>query len=117
MICITGGVSVGPHDHVKGALAEIGFEQHVWGVSLKPGKPFWFGTRGDQYAHARRQGADGRGDREESQANRVHAPAPEAVAKRGAGDQQHGEGKVVGVDGPFELVELGAEIEPDRVQR
>ena len=50
VLCITGGVSVGPHDHVKGALAEIGFEQLVWGVALKPGKPFWFGVRGDQYA-------------------------------------------------------------------
>ena len=50
VLCITGGVSVGPHDHVKQALAEIGFEQHVWGVSLKPGKPFWCGVRGDQYA-------------------------------------------------------------------
>ena len=50
VLCITGGVSVGPHDHVKGALAQIGFEQQIWGVSLKPGKPFWFGVRGDQYA-------------------------------------------------------------------
>jgi molybdopterin molybdotransferase len=50
VVCITGGVSVGPHDHVKPALAELGFEELIWGVSLKPGKPFWFGTRGDQYA-------------------------------------------------------------------
>jgi molybdopterin molybdotransferase len=50
VLCISGGVSVGPHDHVKPALLELGFEQLVWGVSLKPGKPFWFGVRGDQYA-------------------------------------------------------------------
>ena len=50
VICITGGVSVGPHDHVKPALAELGFEELLWGVRLKPGKPFWFGVRGDQYA-------------------------------------------------------------------
>jgi molybdopterin molybdotransferase len=50
MVVLSGGVSVGPHDHVKPALAELGFEELIWGVSLKPGKPFWFGTRGDQYA-------------------------------------------------------------------
>jgi molybdopterin molybdotransferase len=50
VICITGGVSVGPHDHVKPALAELGFEELLWRVRLKPGKPFWFGVRSDQYA-------------------------------------------------------------------
>jgi len=44
---ICGGVSVGEHDHVKTALAELGVEQRFWGVALKPGKPTWFGTRGD----------------------------------------------------------------------
>jgi len=44
---ICGGVSVGEHDHVKAALAELGVEQRFWGVALKPGKPTWFGTRGD----------------------------------------------------------------------
>jgi molybdopterin molybdotransferase len=47
-VCVSGGVSVGPHDHVRPALAELGVEQHLWGVRLKPGKPFWFGAR-DQY--------------------------------------------------------------------
>jgi molybdopterin molybdotransferase len=42
----TGGVSVGPHDHVKPALEELGVEQVFWGVALRPGKPTWFGTRG-----------------------------------------------------------------------
>ena len=50
VLCISGGVSVGPHDHVKPALAELGFEELIWGVSLKPGKPFWFGMRDNQYA-------------------------------------------------------------------
>jgi molybdopterin molybdotransferase len=50
VICITGGVSVGRHDHVKPALLELGFEELLWGVSLKPGKPFWFGVRDDRYA-------------------------------------------------------------------
>jgi molybdopterin molybdotransferase len=50
VICITGGVSVGPHDHVKPALLALGFEELLWGVRLKPGKPFWFGVRDNQYA-------------------------------------------------------------------
>src|SRR3954451_3356265 len=50
VLCISGGVSVGPHDHVKPALLELGFEELLWRVRLKPGKPFWFGVRNDQYA-------------------------------------------------------------------
>ena len=45
VVVISGGVSVGPHDHVKGALRELGAEERFWGVSLRPGKPTWFGTR------------------------------------------------------------------------
>jgi molybdopterin molybdotransferase len=45
---VSGGVSVGPHDHVKPALAALGVEERFWRVALKPGKPTWFGTRGDQ---------------------------------------------------------------------
>lgn len=45
VVIISGGVSVGPHDHVKGALRELGVEEHFWGVLLRPGKPTWFGTR------------------------------------------------------------------------
>jgi molybdenum cofactor synthesis domain-containing protein len=54
VVCVSGGVSVGAHDHVKPALLRLGFEQLLWGVRLKPGKPVWFGVRdrGDarQYA-------------------------------------------------------------------
>jgi molybdopterin molybdotransferase len=42
---VSGGVSVGPHDHVKPALRELGVEERFWGVSLRPGKPTWFGDR------------------------------------------------------------------------
>jgi molybdopterin molybdotransferase len=49
VVCVSGGVSVGPHDHVRPALEELGVEQHLWGVRLKPGKPFWFGSRDDTY--------------------------------------------------------------------
>jgi molybdopterin molybdotransferase len=44
-VCVSGGVSVGPHDHVKPALAALGVEEVFWGVKLKPGKPTWFGVR------------------------------------------------------------------------
>jgi molybdopterin molybdotransferase len=47
VVCVSGGVSVGPHDHAKTALAELGVEQSFWGVRLKPGKPTWFGARED----------------------------------------------------------------------
>jgi molybdopterin molybdotransferase len=43
----SGGVSVGPHDHVKPALAALGVEELFWGVRLKPGKPTWFGRAAD----------------------------------------------------------------------
>jgi molybdopterin molybdotransferase len=46
VVIVSGGVSVGPHDHVKPALRELGVEERLWGVSLRPGKPTWFGTRG-----------------------------------------------------------------------
>lgn len=47
VVVLSGGVSVGPHDHVKPALAELGVEETFWGVALRPGRPTWFGTRGD----------------------------------------------------------------------
>jgi molybdopterin molybdotransferase len=40
---VCGGVSVGRHDHVRPALAELGVEEVFWGVRLRPGKPTWFG--------------------------------------------------------------------------
>jgi len=46
VVLISGGVSVGPHDHVKPALQALGVQEHFWRVSLKPGKPTWFGKRG-----------------------------------------------------------------------
>jgi len=46
VVLLSGGVSVGPHDHVKPALAELGVEERFWRVALRPGKPTWFGARG-----------------------------------------------------------------------
>src|SRR3954469_12006649 len=48
VLVVSGGVSVGPHDHVKPALEALGVEQRFWRVALRPGKPTWFGTRADQ---------------------------------------------------------------------
>jgi molybdopterin molybdotransferase len=45
VVVVTGGVSVGPHDHVKPALEALGVEQVFWGVALRPGKPTWFGVK------------------------------------------------------------------------
>jgi molybdopterin molybdotransferase len=47
VVIITGGVSVGPHDHVKPALTELGVQEIFWSVSLQPGKPTWFGALPD----------------------------------------------------------------------
>jgi len=44
---ITGGMSVGVHDHVLEALDSLGVTRHFAGVALKPGKPTSFGSRGD----------------------------------------------------------------------
>jgi molybdopterin molybdotransferase len=47
IVVICGGVSVGEHDHVRPALAELGAREVFWGVALRPGKPTWFGIHGD----------------------------------------------------------------------
>lgn len=45
VVVVSGGVSVGPHDHVKPALEALGVRELFWGVALQPGKPTWFGER------------------------------------------------------------------------
>lgn len=45
VVIVSGGVSVGPHDHVKAALATLGVQEIFWRVALQPGKPTWFGSR------------------------------------------------------------------------
>jgi molybdopterin molybdotransferase len=44
LLVVAGGVSVGRHDHVKGALAELGVEERFWRVAMRPGGPTWFGV-------------------------------------------------------------------------
>ncbi|MCF7804770.1 MAG: molybdopterin molybdotransferase MoeA [Candidatus Marinimicrobia bacterium] len=48
IILLSGGVSVGPHDHVKDAAESIGFERHFWKVKQKPGKPLYFASMGEK---------------------------------------------------------------------
>ncbi|WP_028058502.1 molybdopterin molybdotransferase MoeA [Candidatus Solirubrobacter pratensis] len=46
VLVVSGGVSVGPHDHVKPAFEAEGVDEVFWRVRIKPGKPLWFGRRG-----------------------------------------------------------------------
>jgi molybdopterin molybdotransferase len=47
LVVTLGGASVGDHDLVKPALAELGLGLSVETVKLRPGKPTWFGLLGD----------------------------------------------------------------------
>jgi len=47
VLMLAGGVSVGKFDLVPGVLEELGVTPHVRQVRMKPGKPLFFGTRGD----------------------------------------------------------------------
>lgn len=40
VLLLSGGVSVGDHDHIKPALRKLGVEPGLWRVKIKPGKPF-----------------------------------------------------------------------------
>jgi molybdopterin molybdotransferase len=46
VLVTTGGVSVGVHDLVRAAEAELGVEEVFWRVAMQPGKPVAFGVRG-----------------------------------------------------------------------
>ena len=43
LIITTGGVSVGEEDHIKAAVQTLG-ELQLWSLSMKPGKPFAYGS-------------------------------------------------------------------------
>ena len=47
LLVTSGGVSVGPHDLVRSVGAALGVEEIFWGIAMKPGKPLWFGVRGE----------------------------------------------------------------------
>lgn len=44
LVLVSGGVSVGPHDHVRPALAALDAREVFWRLALRPGHPTWFGT-------------------------------------------------------------------------
>jgi molybdopterin molybdotransferase len=46
VLITSGGVSVGEHDLVRSALAELGAEEVFWRVAVRPGKPVAFAVRG-----------------------------------------------------------------------
>jgi molybdopterin molybdotransferase len=50
LLLISGGASVGDHDHGAEALRRVGFTIHFNKVNLRPGKPLTFATRGRQVA-------------------------------------------------------------------
>jgi molybdopterin molybdotransferase len=43
LVLCSGGVSVGPYDHVKPALRALGVRELFWRIALQPGKPAWAG--------------------------------------------------------------------------
>jgi molybdopterin molybdotransferase len=44
LLVLIGGASVGPHDHARAALEQLGFVIQFDKVSVRPGKPTWFGV-------------------------------------------------------------------------
>ena len=46
VLLVSGGVSVGAHDHVKEVLRDLGLDTLFWRVAMKPGKPLLCGRRG-----------------------------------------------------------------------
>lgn len=45
LLLITGGMSMGKHDHTPAVLKQMGFAFHVTKLLVKPGKPFVFASR------------------------------------------------------------------------
>jgi molybdopterin molybdotransferase len=51
LVVIIGGASVGPHDHLRPIIRELGGELLVEGISVRPGRPTWFAQMpGDKLA-------------------------------------------------------------------
>lgn len=49
VVITSGGVSVGAHDHVKAAFAELGGTLEVWRLAIRPGKPLAWGRLGARH--------------------------------------------------------------------
>lgn len=52
VVLLTGGISVGDYDFVKGSLAENGVLQLFYKVKQKPGKPIFAGVKGEKMIFA-----------------------------------------------------------------
>lgn len=52
LIILSGGVSKGKYDHIPKVLDALGVQKHFHRVAQRPGKPFWFGTKGDKVVFA-----------------------------------------------------------------
>lgn len=48
LLITAGGVSVGPHDHLRPAFQALGVRETLFGVEIRPGHPLWLGVRGSQ---------------------------------------------------------------------
>ena len=48
VLILSGGISMGKFDYIPQAMEELGVERRFHKVKQKPGKPFWFGTFGQQ---------------------------------------------------------------------
>jgi molybdopterin molybdotransferase len=46
VILVSGGASVGEHDHTRAALEQSGFTVHFHSINCRPGRPLIFATRG-----------------------------------------------------------------------
>jgi len=46
LVLVSGGASVGDHDHTADGLETLGFNLHVRKVNVRPGRPLLFATRG-----------------------------------------------------------------------
>tara|TARA_S200000501_G_scaffold160645_1_gene151481 strand:+ start:6706 stop:7929 length:1224 start_codon:yes stop_codon:yes gene_type:complete len=47
IVITSGGVSMGNHDYVRSIFMELGVDEHFWKVAQKPGKPIFFGSKGE----------------------------------------------------------------------
>jgi molybdopterin molybdotransferase len=52
VLLVSGGSSVGVHDHVRPALEALGVTLHFWCVEMKPGHPVALGTYGEHLVFA-----------------------------------------------------------------
>jgi molybdopterin molybdotransferase len=49
IVITSGGVSVGEFDYVKAAFEQLGGQLEFWKISMRPGKPFVFGSHGGKF--------------------------------------------------------------------